>query len=107
MVKNVISIDIDSPSLHRIKLGADEFDVRAPKAYVMVDLARLQNVKDGDVAAFEDGMKKIVQAIFQKKDSKTILARLRDPQDPLDFTHVVSLAEKLMELVTENPTMSA
>lgn len=102
-----IHIDLDSPSIHRIKLGEDVYDVRVPKAMFLLDMAKLRNMEsEEDVAQFGSQVKKLVRAIFQPSDVKKIYKRLRDPSDPLDLEHIMSLVDKLMEVENpENPTM--
>lgn len=102
-----IQIDLDSPTVHRIKLGSDTYDVRVPKTMFMLDMAKLKSMdNEADIAKFGDTVKALVRAVFQASDAKKINKRLRDPEDPLDLEHIMSLVDKLTELESpENPTM--
>lgn len=101
-----LSIPVEPTKGVRVDLGGTVYTVRPIKTTLGMSLAtRLQGLKE-DPKEVSKAMDQLVNLIFQKEDREGIHARFNDPDDSLDYNHVMSLLTKLMERATGNPTTS-
>lgn len=99
-----IEIDVEPPKPLTVGLGGEVYTVRPIKGSLGVALgSRLKGAQD-DADKLADGLKHIVEIIFGKKDSPTILQKLSDPDDALDYSHIMNLLNALVAKSTGNPT---
>lgn len=98
-----IVINASPAKIFDVELVGFEYKVRAPKMSVLAVVASAagkKGKKGGDSIKHLDDMVKIMFP----QDHEAIAARLADPEDALDYQHVMDLAEQLIEAATGNPT---
>lgn len=101
-----LTIPVEQPKGIRVDLGGVVYTVRPIKTTLGMSLAtRLQGLKE-DPKEVGKAMEQLVGLIFQKEDREGVHARFNDPEDSLDYNHVMSLLTALMERATGNPTTS-
>lgn len=99
-----IEISIEAPRPITVNLGGVHYTVRPIKGALGLALGqRMQGVK-GDAAKLQDAIDHIVGVIFGPSEKPGIMERLSNPEDSLDFTHVMSLMNALVEKSTGSPT---
>lgn len=102
-----------------VNLVGKVYQVRPPKtmvamraAQVMLKVSALDDLdQDSDPAEamaatgeIMDGIDTWIEHIFSTKDAADVQKRLNDPEDSLDFPHIMELMSKLPEAVGQNPT---
>lgn len=86
-----------------VNLVGVDYTVRKPKAALGLRLAVAGKKADEDPENMMKAMDTLVLMVFGKKDAKAVDARLSDPEDDLDFEHLVELVQAL-GATGENPT---
>lgn len=95
----------EQPEIVEVELGGQDYSCYPVKMTTITSLmGNLENVKeDPTTAAKLTNM--LIKKIFVGDDQKRIVRRLQDPNDGLDFPHIMELANALVEQQTGNPTM--
>lgn len=88
-----------------VKLVGQTYQATPPKAIISMKFARVAQEAGEDVTAMVDALMEWLELTFQDGQADKIEARLYDPNDDIDFPHVIELMQKLTEKTTEgNPT---
>lgn len=99
-----IQISIDPPKPITVDLGGTRYTVRPIKGALGIALGqRMKSVK-GDAGKLRETVEHLVEMIFGKSEAPGVLSRLDDPEDALDFQHVLELMNALVERSTGSPT---
>lgn len=99
-----IVIAAEPPKPIEISLGAVDYKVRPIKTSLGIEMSqRFQSIGE-DPAKLKAGVESIVKTMFGKTDAPKIMKRLADPNDHLDYEHVIELMTALVGGATENPT---
>lgn len=99
-----ISIAIEPPKPISVDLGGTVYTVRPVKGSLGIALGANLKGLEGDGEKLLNAMNHIINIIFGKKDAQAVLERVNDPEDALDFTHIMELMNALVERSTGNPT---
>ena len=92
-----------------VRLGGETYLVNRFKVGGVMDLVAnaegldLDNFKLSDIGPFRNMINQWVRDAFGSQ-SGALFARLKDPSDKLDYTHLVKLLNKVMEASGQNPT---
>lgn len=87
-----------------VNLVGVSYSVRPPKGAMAIVLATKMQKAEKDPAVLLDGLGDWLKIAVGKDEAKAIRARLEDPEDALDFEHIMTLLQKLSEASTGNPT---
>lgn len=99
-----ININPEPPKPFTVNLLGTEYTVRPIKMSMGLTLAgKFQNASKDGLAA-QKAVTDLVKLMFGPTDAKKVSARLTDPADDLDYPHIVTLMEALVEKTTGNPT---
>lgn len=99
-----ITITAEPPKPITLELVGVSYTVRPIKASLGVALAQRFNGDNSDTEKFAESMKSLTTIMFGKKDAAAITKRLADPEDDLDYSHLFSLLNALVERASGNPT---
>jgi hypothetical protein len=87
-----------------VRLVGVEYMIKPPKGSLAIILGKKMQAAsdnpDGMLRALNDW----IVIGFGKTDAKAVMKRLEDPQDDLDFSHIMELMQKIAEVTTGNPT---
>jgi hypothetical protein len=86
-----------------VELVGIHYDLIPPKAAFSLRIAQRAQDADKDVSQLLNILGSWMTAAFGEKQSARIMARLDDPDDLLDFPHLLQLLQKVVELGV-NPT---
>jgi len=86
-----------------VELVGVHYDLIPPKAAFSLRIAQRAQEADKDVNLLLGVLGNWMTAAFGEKQSAKIMARLDDPDDLLDFGHLLTLLQKVVELGV-NPT---
>lgn len=107
-----IVINASPSKLYDVELVGVEYKVRAPKMAVLATVAKTIGGSKGKKGKQGEGavntlrhLEDLVKIMF-KADASAVLKRLEDPEDDLDYQHIMDTAEALIEAATGNPTSS-
>lgn len=99
-----IVISAEAPKTHTVNLVGKTYKVKPVKSALGVMMAQ-KFVKDQeDVGAVASGIGDMIKTMFGKEAPK-VMKRLEDPEDLLDYVHIMELVKALTEAQTGNPTM--
>lgn len=98
-----IVINAEERAKQPVSLVGQDYMVRPPKMAVLAVVAKAAAKGTGDAAQMVGHVENLVKLMFGN-DSKKVLARLENPEDDLDYTHIMECAEALIEETTEDPT---
>lgn len=101
-----ISIPVSKrPTTIEVELGGEEYLCRPLKQVTVMALAgQLSGIQeDPSIAAKMTNT--LVKLMFVKEDAEKVSARLKDPEDGLDFPQLIELMNAIVEDQTGNPTM--
>lgn len=102
---NKIVIAADPRETLDIELVGVEYNIKPPKAATaMALMSSIGGDLQNDPEKAMEVIEKWVKVTFGSKTGPKILARLRDPEDDLDISHLGDLMQKVTEVVTGNPT---
>lgn len=95
----------DRPEPIKVNLVGKQYEVIPPKMNMTLQLMRKATsvTSKGDTASEADALQALdgvdhwLSIAFGEKQTAAIQTRLQDPQDALDFKHLMSLMEALME----------
>ena len=99
-----IQISIDPPKPITVDLGGTRYTVRPIKGALGIALGQRRQSVEGDAGKLRETIEHIVQMVFGNSEAPEVLARLDDPEDALDFTHIMELMNALVERSTGSPT---
>jgi hypothetical protein len=86
-----------------VDLVGVHYDLIPPKAAFSLRIAQRAQEADKDVTILMEVLTSWMVAAFGDKQAAKIMARLDDPDDQLDFPHLLTLLQKVVELGV-NPT---
>lgn len=101
---NVIEISAEPRKGIPVVLVGEEYTVRPPKGALGLRMSVAAQKADKDPVAMEKAMGTFIDTLFGKKNGARVHKRLEDPEDELDYEHIMELVTKVMEQVTGNPT---
>lgn len=104
--------DQQTPDRLKVRLVGVDYEVRPPKMWAaMRTTQKLQGLATGGddmtpeaVGDAVDAMEAWLRGAVSKADADEIMARLDDPDDQLDLTHIAALIEQVTEASTGDPT---
>lgn len=99
-----IQISIAPPKPITVDLGGTRYTVRPIKGALGIALGQRMQSVQGDAGKLRETIEHVVQIMFGKTVAPKVLARLDDPEDALDFTHILELMNALVERSTGSPT---
>lgn len=99
-----IQISIEPPKPITVDLGGVRYTVRPIKGALGISLGQRMQAVQGDAGKLRDTIEHIVQMVFGKAEAPNVMERLDDPEDALDFTHIMELMNALVERSTGSPT---
>ena len=104
----MLTITADKPKTIKASLVDEIYSIRPIKGSLALSLSgQLKGAeKKQDPEELNKMVGKIIDMMFEKDDRPKIRKRLSDPDDGLDFMHIMELMGKLMERATGNPTTS-
>lgn len=105
--ENVIEISATPRKGIPVMLVGEKYTVRAPKGALGLRMSVAAQKADKDPAAMEKAMGTFIDTLFGKKEGSKVHKRLEDPEDDLDYDHIMDLVTQVMEQVTGNPTTSS
>lgn len=103
---NEINISAQAPLPIKVTLVGEEYEVRPIKGAIGIQMAQRFGKNTENPAELVKSIDALIGMIFGKSAKKTILARLNDAEDLLDFTHIIELVQALMENQSGNPSTS-
>lgn len=111
MAENMITVSAEAPKPLTVSLVDVVYKIRPIKGSLGMSLAgQLKNAQkesSQDPEKLNKMIDRIIDMMFAKADRPKVKKRLTDPDDDLDFTHVLDLMTKLMERATGNPPTSS
>lgn len=99
-----IVINVEPPKPISVSLGGTKYKVRPIKGSLGMSLGQQMQSTGSDVGKLQKSMSRLVLMIFGPSDAKKVEARLNDPEDALDYPHILELMNALIEKSTGNPT---
>lgn len=88
----------------KVDLLGTRYEIRPPKAGMAMNLARMAGKKNADPMKLMDLMEKWIDHAFHEKSEEVKERIFEDPDDDLDFVHIIELVQKITELQTGSPT---
>lgn len=101
---DVIKIDTPERKPLRVDLGGVIYEIMPIKSAIAMELGSKVMGAESDPDKFDKTLKDLVAGVFSAKDAKGVMARIKDPQDPLDMLHILTLVEVMLEKTAGNPT---
>lgn len=98
-----IVINADTRSKINVSLVGIDYKVKPPKMAVLAVVAKAAAKGTDDAASMVGHIEDLVKLMFGAQATK-VLARLENPEDDLDYRHIMSCAEAVMEEETGDPT---
>jgi hypothetical protein len=86
-----------------VAIDGESYAVRAPKAYLAMQLAKTAKDSEEDPSLLLDAITSWVGKAFGDRADE-VNARLGDNEDDLDVNDIMSLMQKLVEASSEDPT---
>jgi hypothetical protein len=101
-----MAIDIQAEPRAKIpvNLVGQTYQVKPPKMSVLAVVAKAAAKGTEDAEAMITHVATLVKLMFGKDVAPTVLARLEDEDDDLDYLHIMKCAEAVMEEQTGDPT---
>lgn len=87
-----------------VNLVGEHYRVYALKGSVGLSLISLQKKGDKDPEKALKAVDHMIDSLFSKGDRKNIRARLDDPDDFLDISHISELLVKMIEAGVDSPS---
>lgn len=98
-----IVIQAESRAKIPVSLVGVEYQVKPPKMSVLAVVAKAASKGTEDADQMVGHIETLVKLMFAKEAPK-IMKRLNDPEDDLDYMHIMKCAEVVMEEQTGDPT---
>lgn len=99
---------IDAPEVVEkipVKLVGVKYSIRRPKSMLAMSFARRAKAAKEDPEKLMEAVEEWVRITFGKATGVKVIKRLNDPEDELDFEHIVKLMEAVIELTNgSDPT---
>ena len=107
MADDMITVSAEAPKPITVSLVDVVYKIRPIKGSLGMSLAgQLKNAQkesEQDPEKLSKMIDRIIDMMFAKADRPKVKKRLTDPDDALDFTHVLDLMTRLMERASGNP----
>ena len=100
----MIEITAEPVKTVRVKLVGIEYNMKPPKGSLAIVLGKKMQASAEDPDGMLRALSDWITIGFGKKEATAIMKRLEDPDDDLDFTHIMQLMQKVAEATTGNPT---
>lgn len=98
-----ISITSDVQDID-INLVGENYIIHPPKMIVMLNFTKIIKDVEGSPEKILEVIDTYIESAFSTEDQKKVKARLSDPQDQLDLTHMMQLIEQVTEISSGNLT---
>lgn len=102
--ENVIEISAKPRKGIPVTLVGQDYTVRPPKGALGLRISVAAKKANEDPEIMANTMETFIDTLFGKKDGAAVRKRLDDPDDDLDYEHIMELTNAVMEQATGNPT---
>lgn len=101
MAINIVAVDsapID------VNLVGKPYKFKKPKAALALRIGRIAQAENTDIDAMTNSIRDWIAAASSKRQADAIMKRMDDPEDALDFDHLMELIRAVTEEGSARPT---
>lgn len=100
---DMLTIAADPAEIIPVELVGVKYEVKSPKTALALRIGVEAKQAGDDPARMMEAIGTWVRIAFGAKVAPGVMARLDDPDDDLDISHVMKLMDALVERATGNP----